>query len=264
MGFSWSTFFFQTFNFVVLAYVLHRLFYRPLHEAIDRRRQAVLQALQDAERTRKEAANLEQRLQKQLADLERQREQAVRADREQAEHDRRALLADAAAAMQKQRQEFESALARQRDQMLSGVRADVVREAVELAKRLLSQAADRTFHKQLCLRLIGALNDLPDADRQRIRQSWRPDDGIDLETARDLDPETLEQITKAVAAVLGRPISPELRLRPALLEGVRLRVGGEVWDSSLFDQVPEADRGALTDSDTMKQQTANVVDSAAG
>lgn len=245
MSFSWSTFVFQIVNFVVLAYVLERLLYRPLHDAIDRRREAIGRAQQDAEKARQEAADLQQQLQKQLADVERQREAAIRADREQAEKDRRALLADAGAVVQKRRQEFETSLAREREQMIQDVRGEVVQEAVDLARRILTQAADRTLHRQFCLHLVDAVNDLAPADRERIRQAWRPDEGVEVETAHDLDGKTLEQITQAVASLLGQSVVPQVRVHPTLLEGIRLRVGGEAWDSTLVGQVPEADRSAL-------------------
>ena len=44
MNIHLGTFVFQIVNFVVVAFILHRLLYRPLYEAIDRRRQATLAA----------------------------------------------------------------------------------------------------------------------------------------------------------------------------------------------------------------------------
>ncbi len=44
MSFNLGTFLFQTVNFIVLVYILHRLLYRPLHEAIDRRAAEIARA----------------------------------------------------------------------------------------------------------------------------------------------------------------------------------------------------------------------------
>jgi F-type H+-transporting ATPase subunit b len=248
MSFNWATFFFEILNFLVLAYILHWLLYRPIHEAIERRRESVASAQREAEKIRQEASELQQRLQKEMGDLERKREQTARADRDQALQERRKLLSDAQTIVLERRREFEESLARDRKQMLDDVRAEVVQQAVDLARRLLSEAADRTLHRQLCLHLIEAINDLPAEDRERIRQAWRAGDTVELQTARELDAETLSEVTSVIAAVLGQRVSPEVRLCPSLMDGVRLRVGGQVWDSSLVDHVPQSDHLAAADA----------------
>ena len=55
MIFNVWTFLFEVVNFLVLVYVLHRLLYRPLREAIDRRREANAKAQADARKARQEA-----------------------------------------------------------------------------------------------------------------------------------------------------------------------------------------------------------------
>ncbi len=55
MTFNIWTFLFEVVNFVVLAYILHRLLYRPLREAIDRRRAEIAQTQAEAEQARAEA-----------------------------------------------------------------------------------------------------------------------------------------------------------------------------------------------------------------
>src|SRR5271169_2235610 len=93
--FNWWTFLFEALNFVVLAYVLHRLLYRPLREAIEKRREANLRAQEAAAKARQDALALEQQLREQLAGAQRQRQELIHQAREQAELERRRLLAEA-------------------------------------------------------------------------------------------------------------------------------------------------------------------------
>ncbi len=90
MTFNIWTFLFEIVNFVVLAYILHRVLYRPLRAAIERRRAAIAQAQADAEKARDEALAMQKQLESQLADTERQRHEALQKTRELAEAERAA------------------------------------------------------------------------------------------------------------------------------------------------------------------------------
>lgn len=89
MTFNPWTFFLEVVNFVALAYVLRRLLYRPLSEAIERRRADVRRRQAEAEKARDEAEAIKKDLEEKLADLERQRLETVSQARQQAEAERK-------------------------------------------------------------------------------------------------------------------------------------------------------------------------------
>ena len=95
MGVNVWTFLFEVVNFLVLVYVLRRLLYRPIHEAIDRRREANEKAKADADKASKEAAALQTQLKEKIAALDQKRQDLLRTDREQAEAERKAMMAEA-------------------------------------------------------------------------------------------------------------------------------------------------------------------------
>jgi F-type H+-transporting ATPase subunit b len=234
------TFLFQALNFVVLAYVLHRLLYRPLHEAIDRRRQATAEARAEAERARQEAESLQHRLREQLAEVELKRQAVIHEARQQAEADCRQLRAEEERSRQQRREEALAALERERTEAREALHAELVNGAVELTGRLLREAAERTLHRQLALRLAETLRQLPEDERQQLRTQWRPEDGAVLEVAGALDEATRDELAAAVAEALGARVPLTVHDRPALLGGARLRLAGQVWDASLAGQLREA------------------------
>jgi F-type H+-transporting ATPase subunit b len=238
MTFNGWTFLFQTLNFVVLAYVLYRLLYRPLREAIARRREVVAQQQAAAEKARHEAEALQQRLHGQLAEMEQQRQEMIRQAREQAESERQKLLGETERLLQQRRDDARQALERERDEALRALHGEVVGQALGLAERLLRESADRTLHRQLALRLAETLNDVPESECVDLRAGWIVADGAVLETARELDAATLTQVTDAVKALAGVDVALTVQTRPALLGGARLRLGGHVWDGSLAGQFP--------------------------
>lgn len=237
MNFNPWTFLFEVLNFVVLAAVLYRLLYRPLHEAIDRRREAAARAQAEADKAREQAVSLQQQLQAQMAEVEQQREAVLRESREHAEDERKKLLAEAEVEMQLRREQERQALKREREETWRTLRGEMTSMAVDVVQRLLRESCDRTLNDQLALHLIEELRQLPAEKRQVVRDQWQPVDGAILETAHELDEATLRRITETAGELLGQPITLATTNVPALLGGVRLRLGGHIWDASLAAQL---------------------------
>jgi F-type H+-transporting ATPase subunit b len=242
MIFNVWTFVFQVVNFLVLVAILRWLLYSPLRAAIDRRREANARAQAEAEAARREATALQATLDQQLADLERRREAVVLEARDRAEADRQALVAGAEAAIRRRREEVEQELARERDEALRSLRGELVHSAVELAGRLLGEAADSTLQRQLAGRLVEELRRIPDDVRGRLRGEWDDGEAAVVETAAELNGEVLQDLDAAIESLAGRPLGVSVQVRPDLLGGVRLRIGGHVWDASMAGRLEEIER----------------------
>ncbi|MBO0797525.1 MAG: F0F1 ATP synthase subunit B [Blastocatellia bacterium] len=245
MTFNLWTFLLEVVNFVVLAYVLHRLLYRPLREAIERRRQAVRQTQTETEKAREEAESIKQQLEERLAQWERERQEMIHQAREQAEAERRKMLAEAESTAQRRQEDARRSLERDREEMLQELSGEVVTNALNLAERLLQQSVDNTLQVQLARRLIETLDSLPADEREQMRKGWQTDEQIWVEAADMPDGETLKRLGDAIAGMAGRELKLNVQINPALIGGVRLRIGGHVWDASIAGQLEEAHRQPL-------------------
>jgi F-type H+-transporting ATPase subunit delta len=58
-----------------------------------------------------------------------------------------------------------------------------------------------------------------------------------IESASELDPEAGRQIVSGLERKFGNSLTTEFVVNPALLGGVRVRVGSEVWDSSVRNRL---------------------------
>jgi len=248
MTFNFWTFLFEAVNFVVLAYVLHRLLYRPLRQAVDDRRLATIRAQTEAETARQDAAAVRQKLQTELAAAEQQRQELIHQAREQAETEKKKILAECEREVQQRLEASRQGLANERVAAFQSLRTEVIAQAVDLAGCFLGQAVDRTLNGQLTLRLVESLQSVPQSERDRLRDEWQPADGGTLETAAELDRSQLDQVTAAATALLGEPINLVIQDKPALLGGLRLRLGGHVWDASLLGALTEAQPARPEDS----------------
>ena len=67
-----------------------------------------------------------------------------------------------------------------------------------------------------------------------------------LETARPLDPEAVDRLSRALAGRLGmKKVILEVREKPELLAGARVRVAGKLFDSSAAGRLEELRRRLL-------------------
>lgn len=109
--------------------------------------------------------------------------------------------------------------------------------AMDVVGRLLRESCDRTLNDQLALHLIDELRQLPAEERQAVRDQWQPEDGAVLETAGELNDTTVRQMTETAGELVGQRIELTTAIVPSLLGGVRLRLGGHIWDASLAGQL---------------------------
>jgi F-type H+-transporting ATPase subunit delta len=58
-----------------------------------------------------------------------------------------------------------------------------------------------------------------------------------IESATELDPDASQQIVGGLQRKYGNSLTTEFVVNPALLGGVRIRVGSDVWDSSVRNRL---------------------------
>ncbi len=237
MIFNPWTFLFEILNFAVHVFILRRLLYAPLREAIDCRKAENERMRREAEAARGEAETLKGEIEARAAGLDRARQEVIEAARAQGEVQRRAILNEAEQVARRRHEDLEKTLDALRADALQGLRAELIQSAVELAERLLRESADASLDGKLAGALIGVLDRVSDEERTRLRRDWRSGEAGIVETARPLEESAVEQFKAAVVSLVGEPIPLTFRTRPELLGGARLSIGGHVWDATLCGQL---------------------------
>ncbi|HLH28212.1 MAG TPA: F0F1 ATP synthase subunit delta [Acidimicrobiales bacterium] len=239
MTFNVWTFLFEVLNFLVLAFVLHRILYRPLREAIDKRKAENERARTEAEAARKEADAAREQLAAKSAGADRERQQLLRkaAEEAEAEKNRRLQEAEAAARVVSERARHEAEQLRR--ETLAGLEGEVGALAVALAERLLTQACDRSLNGQLARHLGETVRAVTGEERDRVRRDAGTGGAV-VESSAALDDATRKDLTAAAQDLLGRPGEVKFEVKPALVGGALLRAGGHVWDATVAAQMEAA------------------------
>lgn len=239
MHFDWWTVAFQTVNFAVLVWLLHRLLYRPVLRLIDARRGEIDRLYADAA-TAGDAARAErEKLRAERAGVAAEKERLLReagAQAEAAAKDRRSA-ADAEAA----------ALIAAAHQAIDDERAKALAEAHQAAFDLGADIARRLFAElPPALRAEGWLPRverhvaaLSASQRAELLRGAGDTAAVTAVTATPLPADAADAWRRRLADVLGRPLSMDFQVDADLVAGVELLFPNAIlrfsWQSALED-----------------------------
>lgn len=231
MGFSFTSFLFETVNFVVLLWVLSRLVYKPLKKSLEARRSA------EEERARATAS--------QMREVQEQRDELLRRDRELGELRERVMreateeAAEARARLiEEAKQDAASDLARGQTLLESERRAAEIRlhelaieQSTRIAARLLAELAPAAVDDALIERLVQAVR-AHAGELRREAEANRPPE-VDVCFARPPKETDVERLRHAFVEAFGARPRLVTREDPSLVAGVVATVGHRVLDASV-------------------------------
>jgi len=141
-------------TFVVLLALLSKLAFKPISEALDRRGQAIKQALDDAEKSRAEGKKLMEDYQRQVADARTEANKIIEEARGLGENVRKEFVekanAEASALVQRAQEEIQ----RQKEKGVQELKDTVASLSVQIASRVIEKEVNEATHRQLVENLI--------------------------------------------------------------------------------------------------------------
>lgn len=230
MSTTWSTFLFETANFVLLAAVLGKLFFRPVRDALERRRSelegergAAADARADAERALGEVHAQQSEFEHSLEEL---RERTLR----EAEGERERLIERARGQMQGEREILKEELASLRRSQARSMARDAAFAAKEIMLRLFRGMQGPDLDEML----RGAAT--RELERLRATSSRSSSTGpsgslapVVVESATPLEPLALAALVEAAGV---RAAQVRSRVTPELVAGVRILTARGLVDAS--------------------------------
>ncbi len=234
---------FQIANFLVLAFVLQRLLFKP--------------ALKRAA----ERSHEQQKLREELAE-EREKVASLRMEvermQQQVEEDAETMRADAQARAEAESEELLAQVRAEAEQVLAQAHADAARlqrhaqvesrdqmvdAILGLSGTIIGRAAPPEVHDRLVSGLSERIRDMGRAEMERVdavRRSLGTREPVaHIATAHELSVEQRAQIAQILTALADRHVTLELETDPGLVAGVRVRLGDTVMDNSIAGQLTE-------------------------
>lgn len=238
MELNWSTFLLEIVNFLVLVWILKRFFYRPVLDAIARRRNDIEKTLKEAETLHKQAEALQQQYQNRLAVWEQERQRALVELAKEIEEERTSQLAALRVTLNKEREKADVLAKRRSEAERRQAEEMALTQGAELATRLLSLAAGPELERRLLELLVQELT-----AGSKERWSMLHDLGtnkparIVVSSAFSLGDQQRRTLEQAIGAALGMSGPFHYEEDRGLMAGLRINVGAWVLGANLQDEL---------------------------
>jgi F-type H+-transporting ATPase subunit b len=236
---SASTFVFEIINFLVLVWLLNRLLYKPVRNAIEDRRKVVESTMLDAKAARAQADKLQKEYEDRLQSWEKDKTTKQHEfDRGLTEQKARALAAlDVSLTHERERQKVLEQ--QRRAALVKKQEEEALRIALRFCSRLLSRVTGPELEKKIINLFIEDTRNLPQDKVQEVQGGLKNHDAdhAEVKTAYPLDQSKKDALSAALSSLAGKTVLCYFREDPALMAGVSVAIGPLVLRANLRDEL---------------------------
>lgn len=234
MEFNLSTFVLEIINFLILIWILQRLFYKPLLEVIAKRKQFIDQSLSDAKNLQQQAEQQRSLYENRQKLWEQEKQAAIAALHQQFEIERRAQLDKLNADLEQERQKAKVTLSKQQQELQQQAEKQALQNGAKFAGMLLQQLASPELEARLFNLLMDNLTALPEACKLCLTLlGTKKSVPIKITSAYLLPVEMRGQLEQKLGALINSPINFQYHQDTALIAGLRMDIGAWVLNANL-------------------------------
>jgi F-type H+-transporting ATPase subunit b len=226
---------FQVTNFIVLLVILKRILYKPVREIMEKRRGIIEQKVRDAERTESEAGALKSRYEAEMNGLQEQKTGMLEKMQQDVDKERTRLMSRAREDALKVEEREKALLVAEKKTLEAEIKEKVLDSVEVFSSRIMRDLADEMLHEALFRKFLKEL----ERWAPEIMQKKGPGEMVEVElaAARPLIDKDLERVREAIQRYTSKKVTVTGTIDPALIAGVRMKAGDEVFDASLAGQI---------------------------
>lgn len=234
MEFNLSTFILEILNFLILIWILQRLFYKPLLGVIAKRKQFIDQSLNDAKNLQQQAEQQRSLYENRQKLWEQEKQAAMTALQQQLEAERRAQLDKLNADLEQERQKAKVTLSKQQQELQQQAEKQALQNGAKFAGMLLQQSAGPELEARLFSLLMDSLTTLPEACKLCLTMlGAKKSVPIKITSAYPLSDEMRRQLEQKLGTLISSPINFQYLQDAALIAGLRMDIGAWVLNANL-------------------------------
>lgn len=257
MDIDWFTTIAQIINFLVLVYLLKRFLYQPVITAMNRRQQRIRDRLEEAEKSQAEAEREAEDYRARQSELEEQRSEVLESARQEADKKREEMIEQAREEAEARRREWREALESEQAEFHRQLRGRMASMLARVVRKSLADLADRQLESGMVSAFSRRLEELGEEDRQGLERRLREADQVRVASRGELAAEQRDQVSDALASVLGWTGTPDFITDDQITAGIELRVGDYRLGWTVDDYVSglEIDMHSLTEAGGMDTES---------
>jgi F-type H+-transporting ATPase subunit b len=236
LGINLGTFLFYIFNFVAIMIVLTAWIYNPMVKALESRQKKIAQGLEDAQVAASSRSKAEEEAQHMLNLAQQDASKKLREAAENAEKAAQEVRAAAEKEIAELRETARGEIQAERDRALAEVRPQVAALAIAAAQKLIGEALDEKRQHALVDEFFSGVRS---GKVVLLEEGGALPSGATAEVSSALPLTDSEERT--IRAEVGRKAGVEVPVSflvdPALLGGLKVRVGDRVIDGSVSGRI---------------------------
>jgi len=234
MEFNLSTFILEIINFLILIWILQRLFYKPLLEVIAKRKQFIDQSLADAKNMQQQAEEQRTLYENRQKLWEQEKQAALAALQQQIDIERRAQMAQLETDLEQERQKINVTLQRQQKELQQQAEKQALVNGARFAGMLLKQSASPELEAQLFTLILDNLKTLPEACTLCLQMlGTKKSVPIKITSAYPLTDEQRLQLEQKLGSLINSQINFQYHQDTELIAGIRMDIGAWVLNANL-------------------------------
>ena len=234
MEFNLSTFILEIINFLILIWILQRLFYKPLLEVIAKRKQFIDQSLAEAKTLQQQAEEQRNLYENRQKLWEQDKQAALNELHQQIEVERRTQLARLSADLEQERQKINVTLQRQQKELQQQAEKRALQNGARFAGMLLKQSASPELEAKLFAMLLDNLVTLPEACRLCLQMlGAKKSVPVKITSAYELSAIQQQKLQQKLGSLIDSQISFQYHQDPELIAGLRMDIGAWVLNANL-------------------------------
>jgi F-type H+-transporting ATPase subunit b len=241
---DWFTVGAQTLNFIVLVWLLKRLLYKPILDAIDAREKRIAAELADAAAIKAEAQQERDWFQHKNDEFDRERAALLAQAVGKAHDERQRLLQEARQAAADLSATYMETLRVDARNLNQAISRRTQAEVFAIARKALMDLASTSLEDSLGEVFVRRLRALSDREKTGLAQAFGTSDEPALvRSAFELPEKQRTAIQEALQAILAADITVRFETAPDLVSGIELTANGQKVAWSIADYLTLLEKG---------------------
>lgn len=197
MEISWFEIIVQIINFFIILFILQKLLYKPVINAMEQRQERIQKSQIEADEKMEEANELIIEYDGKIADIDKEKRDILDDARKQAQDRKESLLEDYKEEAENKRKSYLKEIEDEKDNFINNLRKNLGKNAVKIASHILNTISSKELEKEVFNTFIANLKNLneniPDSN------ALQEENYLNLHSSRDLsemEKQTIENILK--------------------------------------------------------------------
>jgi len=258
MKIDWFTVVAEIINFLILVWLLRRLLYKPVLNAIDEREKKITAQLQDADAKKADAKKEQDEFRKKNEDFDAQKKSLNDKAIADSNAEREKLIDTARNDANTLRSKLEQASKDAQESQEREIAQKTQEQVLTITRKALTDIASLSLEEQSVNMFIRRLKESKDEEKKQFTEAFKSNaNTILVQSAFELPEKQQHDINDAVSGILKTNTSLQFKTVPGLISGIELTTNGYKLSWSIKEYLDSLEKSI---AEKMKDQPAEAAE----